>query len=85
MEELCQTAADDHRGTTQVFLGVDTHSEAHVGVALDQAARRLGTLEISNDRAGYACLREWVLGFGVLLAAGVQGTGRATGPGSRAS
>jgi transposase len=66
-------AADD-RGM-QVFLGVDTHSEAHVGVALDQAGRRLGTLEIPNERAGYARLLEWVLGFGVLVAAGVEGTG----------
>src|SRR3954447_23151841 len=64
-------AADD-RGM-QVFLGVDTHSEAHVGVALDQAGRRLGTLEIPNERAGYARLLEWVLGFGVLVAAGVEG------------
>src|SRR4051794_19191942 len=75
-------AADD-RGM-QVFLGVDTHSEAHVGVALDQAGRRLGTLEIPNERAGYARLLEWVLGFGVLVAAGVEARA-ATGLDSRAS
>ncbi|MDX6381688.1 MAG: hypothetical protein QOI57_2712, partial [Rubrobacteraceae bacterium] len=49
-----ERAADDQG--MQVFLGVDTHSEAHVGVALDQAGRRLGTLEIPNERAGYARL-----------------------------
>ncbi len=68
-----ERATDDQ--SPQVFLGVDTHSEAHVGVALDHAGRRLGMLEISNDRVGYARLREWILGFGILVAAGIEGTG----------
>lgn len=68
-----ERAADDR--DTRVFLGVDTHSEAHVGVALDQAGRRLDTLEIPNSRVGYVHLLEWALGFGVLVAAGVEGTG----------
>lgn len=68
-----EKAADDR--CAPVFVGVDTHSEAHVAVALDEAGRYLGELAFSNDRAGYACLWDWVLGFGLLVAAGVEGTG----------
>jgi len=32
-----------------VTVGVDTHSDAHVGVALDQVGRRLGEVAVSND------------------------------------
>ncbi len=68
-----ETTTDD-RGTL-VFLGVDTHSDAHVGVTLDGAGRRLGELSVTNDRSGYARLWDWTLGFGTLVAAGVEGTG----------
>ncbi len=64
----------DERGAP-VFLGVDTHSDAHVAVALDGAGRRLGELAVTNDRAGYARLWGWTLSFGALVAAGVEGTG----------
>ena len=77
-----QTTGD--RGAP-VFLGVDTRSEAHVGVALNGAGRRLGELAVPNDRSGYARLWDRMLGFGFPVAAGVEGTGSYTGPGSRAS
>ncbi len=82
-------SAADH-WEVPVYLGVDTHSDAHVGVAhvgvahvgvahvgvaLDGAGRRLGELAVPNSEAGYAQLLRWVLGFGVLVAAGVEGTG----------
>ena len=71
------------RGSTgsPVFLGVDTHSGAHVGVALDGAGRRLGELTIPNSEAGYSTLLRWALGFGALVAAGVEGTGSYGGAG----
>ncbi len=68
-----ESAADQRE--VLVFLGVDTHSDSHVGVALDQAGRRLGMLTVPNTEAGYAQLLSWVLGFGALVAAGVEGTG----------
>jgi transposase len=68
-----EKAADD-RGVP-VFLGVDTHSDAHVAVALDGTGRHLGALRIPNDQVGYARLWDWVLGLGVLVATGVEGTG----------
>ncbi|MGH3146688.1 MAG: hypothetical protein ACRDTR_12910 [Rubrobacter sp.] len=68
------------RRDAPVFLAVDTHSEAHVAVALAGAGRRLGGLAVPNDRAGYARLWIWTLGFGILVGAGVEGTG-SYGPG----
>jgi hypothetical protein len=50
-----------------VTVGVDTHSEAHVGVALDQVGRqvgrRLGEVAVSNDEDGYRRLLRWARGF----------------------
>ena len=67
-------AAEQRRRAT-VFLGVDTHSEEHVAVALDGAGRRIGELAVPNSEAGYAEIVGWVLSFGHPLAAGVEGTG----------
>ena len=64
----------DDRGA-RIYLGVDTHSEAYVGVALDGAGRRLGELVVPNSEAGYAELLGWTLGLGDPAAAGVEGTG----------
>jgi transposase len=58
-----------------VTVGVDTHSEAHVGVALDQVGRRLGEVAVSNDEDGYRRLLRWARGFGELACVGVEGTG----------
>jgi len=66
---------DEERRDALVFLGVDTHSEAHVAVALDGAGGRLGELVVPNDRAGYARLWDWAMSLGILVAAGVEGTG----------
>src|SRR5918999_722870 len=63
------------RRKAPVFLGVDTHSEAHVGVVVDGTGRRLGALTVPNSEAGYVELVGWVIGFGALVAAGVEGTG----------
>lgn len=63
------------RREAPVFLGVDTHSEAHVAVALDATGRRIGELSIPNSEAGYARLLGWVLGFGHPVTSGVEGTG----------
>ena len=58
-----------------VYLGVDTHSDTHVAVALDRMGTRLGVLAVPNSEAGYDELVGWVLGFGDLTAAGAEGTG----------
>jgi len=68
-----ERAADDR--SMPVYLGVDTHSNTHVGAVLDRTGRRMGVLAVPNSAAGYARLWDWVLGFGAPAAAGVEGTG----------
>jgi transposase len=58
-----------------ITLGVDTHKDVHVGVALDGVGRRQGTLSVPANSAGYGRLVEWASGFGPLAHAGVEGTG----------
>jgi transposase len=56
-------------------LGVDTHKDTHVAVALDGLGRRLGHLSIPTTTAGYKKLVEWANEFGPLEHAGVEATG----------
>ena len=58
-----------------VTVGVDTHSDAHVGVALDQVGRRLGEVATPNDEDGYRRLLRWASSLGELDRVGVEGTG----------
>jgi hypothetical protein len=51
---------------TSVTLGVDTHADVHVTVALDQLGRRLGTLAVPSTPAGYASLETWATGLGTI-------------------
>ena len=59
----------------EVILGVDTHLDVHVGVVIDTVGRVQGTLAIATNPDGYEQLLTWAQGFGVLLRAGVEGTG----------
>jgi transposase len=58
-----------------ITLGVDTHKDFHVAVALDCLGRRLGTLSIPTTPAGYEKLMDWANGFGALEGVGIEGTG----------
>ncbi len=58
-----------------VTLGVDTHKDAHVAVALDGLGRRLGVLSTPTTTPGYRALVDWARGFGAVERAGVEGTG----------
>ena len=60
---------------TPVILGVDTHADAHVAVALDALGRRLGHKSVPSTEDGYAALVAWAEGFGALERAGVEGSG----------
>lgn len=61
--------------TCVVTLGVDTHKDVHVVVALDQLGRRLGVADFPTDDAHHRALWDWVADFGELRQAGVEGTG----------
>lgn len=57
-----------------VILGVDTHLEFHVAVAVDRLGRRLGEASVPTTAKGYDELLLWAEGFGPVGCAGVEGT-----------
>jgi transposase len=57
-----------------VAIGVDTHKEVHVAVALDALGGQLGSREIATTLAGYASLLSWARELGVPAFA-VEGAG----------
>jgi transposase len=76
MQQLADPAHDrSNAPEVQVTLGVDTHADVHVGVALDHLGRRLGTHTIPTTPAGYAALVAWAGSFGPLEGIGLEGTG----------
>ncbi len=58
-----------------VTLGVDTHLDVHVAVAVDHLlGRRLGELSVPTTAKGYERLLCWAEGFGPVRYAGIEGT-----------
>jgi transposase len=57
-----------------VAIGVDTHKEVHVAVALDALGAQLESREIATTSAGYRSLLSWAQELGVPVFA-VEGTG----------
>ena len=58
----------------EVVLGVDTHLDAHVAVALNGLGRRLGELAVPTTEKGYEGLVSWAESLGRVGRAGVEGT-----------
>jgi len=57
-----------------VILGVDTHLDFHVAVAVNHLGRRLGEASVPATVKGYERLLRWAEGFGPLRCVGVEGT-----------
>ena len=57
-----------------VILGVDTHLDFHVAVAVDHLGRRLGECSLPTTVQGYERLLRWAERFGPVRCAGVEGT-----------
>jgi transposase len=58
----------------EVILGVDTHLDAHVAVAVDHLlGRHLGELSVRTSAKGYERLLCWAEGFGPVRCAGIEG------------
>jgi len=68
------TGTEGSATVTGVVLGVDTHLDLHVAVALDQLGRRLGDLTVPTTKKGYESLLAWAESFGPIRCAGVEGT-----------
>jgi len=64
-----------HFEAARVVVGVDTHKDEHVAVAVDCLGARLGEHRLSTTTAGYAGLERWSAGLGEVMAFGVEGTG----------
>ena len=67
-----------------VILGVDTHLNFHVAVALDHLGRRLGESKVPTTLGGYRNLLRWAERFGPVRCAGWKGPA-ATGQGTPAT
>jgi transposase len=59
---------------TEVILGVDTHLDFHVAVAVDHLGRHLGELSVPTTVKGYEELLCWAESLGLVRCAGVEGT-----------
>jgi transposase len=58
----------------EVIVGVDTHLDVHVAVALDELGRRLGELTVPTTQRGYEKLLAWAKSLGPVACVGVEGT-----------
>ena len=70
------TMIEAERADTKVgvILGVDSHLDAHMAVAVDHLGRRLGELSVPASAKGYERLLCWAEGFGPVRCAGIEGT-----------
>ena len=59
----------------QIVVGVDTHQDEHVAMAIDLRGVRLGELHTPSTTCGYENLERWSLGLGEIQAFGIEGTG----------
>ena len=59
----------------QVVIGVDTHQDEHVAVAIDGQGVRLGERRSPATTWGYGDLEQWSRSLGEVGAFGVEGTG----------
>ena len=64
-----------HFDAARVVVGVDTHKDEHVAVAINGLGTRLGECRHRTTPAGYADLERWAIGLGDVAAFGVEGTG----------
>ena len=58
-----------------VIVGVDTHKQAHVAVAIDTCGMRLGDHSFVADASGYQALLAWAETYGSIEVFGLEGTG----------
>ena len=58
-----------------VVVGVDTHQDNHVAVAIDRQGVRLGEFHTPSTTHGYEDLERWSQELGAVQAFGIEGTG----------
>ena len=63
-----------HRAS-EVIIGVDTHKDQHVAVAIDVLGVRLGERHVPVTTCGYEELERWSRSLGAVHSFGIEGTG----------
>ncbi len=58
-----------------IIVGVDTHKDNHVAVAIDPLGRRVAQRTVGTDRAGLVNLLQWSKQLNATRTWGVEGTG----------
>ena len=58
-----------------IVIGVDTHKDAHVAVAINGLGARLATASFPVTTQGYRQLADWAAGHGAVHTIGIEGTG----------
>ena len=58
-----------------VMIGVDTHQDEHVAVAIDRQGVRLGEHHAQATMCGYGEIERWSRSLGEVRAFGIEGTG----------
>ena len=61
--------------TTDVIIGVDTHKDCHVAVAISATALHLAATAIPATSKGYQALETWAAMLGTIRCFGIEGTG----------
>jgi transposase len=74
-EETAMTSMTHQAPGRHVTVGVDTHQDVHVAVALDGLGARLGELRLPTTLTGYRELEHWAADLGPVEAFGIEGTG----------
>ena len=64
-----------HFNALRIVVGVDTHKDEHVAVAVDGIGTRLSECRVQTTPAGYVRLERWATSIGDVAAFGVEGTG----------
>ena len=59
----------------EVIIGVDTHKDQHVAVAIDGRGVRLGEKYVPATTCGYEKLERWSRNLGTIHSFGIEGTG----------
>lgn len=72
---MTEAVGHEGNGVIQVVIGVDTHQDQHVAVAIDRLGVRLGEHRALATTYGYAELERWSRNLGRVRAFGVEGTG----------
>ncbi len=72
---MTEAVGHEGNGVVQVVIGVDTHQDQHVAVAIDRLGVCLGEHRALATTHGYADLERWSRNLGTIHAFGIEGTG----------